>query len=117
MKDFSVDSMMTTELVAREEQSYYEDVPEDSEDVIIKGAYLVGTKDSKNPTIDFFILNPRRQVIYNRRRQAEGVFKVQATIPGQYTFIFSNLKVIQRIVANLILILVTQGQGFDLHYK
>eukprot|EP00347_Sterkiella_histriomuscorum_P017559 403348872 len=92
MKDFSPDQMFSTEILGKEEQSYYEDVQESQDEVIIKGAYFVGARDQKNPTVDFFILDPKRQVVYNRRRKSEGIFKISASIPGQYTFIFSNLK-------------------------
>ena len=42
--------------------------------------------------IDFFVLDPNYAVIYSRRRHEEGIFRFNTTIPGQYSFVFSNMK-------------------------
>jgi hypothetical protein len=44
-------------------------------------------------TIDFFILDQDRKVIYSRRKRSEGLFNFNVTKVGEYMFIFSNLKV------------------------
>jgi hypothetical protein len=59
----------------------------------MRGAYFVGSKGENYPTIDFFILDPQRKVVYSRRKKTEGIFRFNATITGAYSFIFSNIKV------------------------
>ncbi len=44
-------------------------------------------------TIDFFILDKDRKVVYSRRKRSEGLFNFNATKEGEYMFVFSNLKV------------------------
>jgi hypothetical protein len=67
------------------------------EQLLIRGAYFVGSGGSKeaasNGNIDFFILNEERQVLFSRRKRSEGIFAINCTAPGEYMFIFSNLKV------------------------
>lgn len=71
--------------------------------VYIRGAYFAGSSSEKKPIIDVFILDPNRKVIFSRRRMQEGIFRFNATVPGTYSFIFSNLKV--NITKNIWLIL------------
>lgn len=42
--------------------------------------------------IDFFVLDPNYAVIFSRRKHEEGIFRFNTTIPGQYSFVFSNMK-------------------------
>jgi hypothetical protein len=66
----------------------------EGEEVNIRGAYF--TSDStqdRNAVIDFFVLDDERRVIFSRRKRSEGIFSINATKPGEYSFIFSNLKV------------------------
>ena len=62
----------------------------------IRGAYFVGTSSTNNKLIDFFILDPNNRVIYSRRRKEEGIFRLNTTMAGTYTFVFSNMKVISK---------------------
>lgn len=41
--------------------------------------------------IDFFVLDPNYQVIFSRRGKDEGIFRFNSTMPGQYSFVFSNM--------------------------
>jgi len=60
----------------------------------LRGAYFTDSAStSKSSGIDFFVLDPDRKVIYSRRKRAEGIFSVNLTAPGEYSFVFSNLKV------------------------
>ena len=59
----------------------------------IRGAYFVGSSTSSNKLIDFFIVNPKNKVIFSRRKAEEGIFRFNTTLPGRYSFVFSNLKV------------------------
>lgn len=61
--------------------------------VEVRGAYFIGTKSEKSPTLDFFVLDPNKKVVLSKRKKAEGLIAFNATIPGQYSLIFSNLKV------------------------
>lgn len=60
----------------------------------MRGAYFVQSTQEEKPTIDVFILDPNKKVIFSRRKKIEGIFRFNATIPGPYSFIFSNVKVI-----------------------
>jgi hypothetical protein len=59
----------------------------------IRGAYFVGKSTTGNKLIDFFIVSPKSKVIYSRRKAEEGIFRFNTTMPGRYSFIFSNIKV------------------------
>jgi len=61
----------------------------------IRGAYFVGTSSTSNKLIDFFIVNPANKVIFSKRKAEEGIFRFNTTMPGRYSFIFSNVKVCQ----------------------
>ena len=50
-----------------------------------------GKSTEKKQLIDFFVLDPNYQVIYSRRGKDEGIFRFNTTMPGQYSFVFSNL--------------------------
>ena len=58
-----------------------------------RGVYFARGDNKEKGVVDFFVLDPKRQVMYSRRKKSEGVFSLTLTTPGQYTFIFSNLKV------------------------
>ena len=59
----------------------------------IRGAYFVGKSTTGNKLIDFFIVSPKNKVIFSRRKAEEGIFRFNTTMPGRYSFIFSNIKV------------------------
>ncbi len=73
---------------------FYQDIAEVNGNIVMRGAYFIGSRKDKNPSIDFFILDPSRRVIFSRRKKSEGLFNFNVTLPGQYSFVFSNLKVI-----------------------
>ena len=61
----------------------------------MRGAFFVNAEANikkEDRLIDFFILDPNYQVIYSKRKQEEGIFRFNATMRGQYTFVFSNMK-------------------------
>jgi hypothetical protein len=70
----------------------HEDAPEDQ--IYMRGAYFVNAKtsDKNEKLIDFFVLDPNYQVVYARRNHEEGIFRFNTTMPGQYSFVFSNMK-------------------------
>jgi hypothetical protein len=71
---------------------FYDDVPEGAE-VYIRGAYFMTAEKEGKPPIDFYIVDPTKKVIYSRRRKNDGIFRINATVPGAYSFIFSNRRV------------------------
>lgn len=61
----------------------------------MRGAFFVNTDANvkkEDKLIDFFVLDPNYQVIYSKRKQEEGIFRFNTTTPGQYTFVFSNMR-------------------------
>ena len=93
MANFVPSDMLTLELEAGEEVNLHEDATKDP--LYIRGAYFVNNKagmpkDKKK--IDLFILDPNYKVIYSVRQQEEGIFRINTTMAGQYTFAFSNMK-------------------------
>ena len=53
----------------------------------------MGSTTGKNKFIDFFVLDPNNKVIFSRRKAEEGIFRFNTTLPGTYSFVFSNMKV------------------------
>jgi len=37
-------------------------------------------------------VNPKNKVIFSKRKAEEGIFRFNTTMPGRYSFIFSNIK-------------------------
>jgi len=72
-----------------------------ADSMYIRGAYFVGKSTTANKLIDFFIVSPKNKVIYSRRKAEEGIFRFNTTIPGRYSFIFSNIKVFHLPLNNL----------------
>ena len=58
----------------------------------MRGAFFVGQSSTSNKLIDFFVVNPKNKVIFNKRKSEEGIFRFNTTVPGRYSFIFSNIK-------------------------
>ena len=56
-------------------------------------AYYVSSKDETLPKIDFFVNDPNKQLLYMNRKDSEAIFSFNTTIPGTYSFKFSNTKV------------------------
>lgn len=93
MTDFIPQIHFSTDLNGKSEDVYYHEVKE-GQSQNIRGAYFSGNKQGQDKgTIDFFILDKDRKVIYSRRKRSEGIFNFNATKEGEYLFIFSNLKV------------------------
>jgi hypothetical protein len=82
MADFLPEKMLSMDLYAKSDEVFLQDLKE-GENLQFRGAYFAGNiKEADKAHIDFFILNPDRKVIYNRRKQAEGIFSINATKPG-----------------------------------
>lgn len=58
--------------------------------MLIKGAYYVHGGASASP-INVFVQDPDKNIIYKRSGEIQGIILFNTTIPGEYSFIFSNL--------------------------
>ena len=65
-----------------------------SDPVYIRGAYFVGSSSTNNKQIDFFVVSPKNQVVFSKRKAEEGIFRFNTTMEGRYAFVFSNVKVL-----------------------
>ena len=54
----------------------------------IHAAYYTQTRGQ---TINMFIMDPQNQVIFKRSAEEHGILDFKTTVPGRYTFIFSNI--------------------------
>lgn len=54
--------------------------------------FFVGGEDPLNAKINMFILDPSNKVIYSKIKKQSGMFLFNATMPGEYSFVFSNMK-------------------------
>lgn len=112
MADFVPNDMLSVKLNPREEISLHEDAPDGS--IYIRGAYFVNAppgSQKKDRLIDFFVLDPNYAVIYSRRRHEEGIFRFNTTLPGQYSFVFSNMK--DRLLAKQVTLAIHPGVDED----
>ena len=66
---------------------------------LLRGAFF--TTGQGDTAIDFYVLDETRRVVLNQRKKTEGIFQFNATKPGHYMFIFSNLKVIFKRLISL----------------
>jgi len=92
MGNFVPDTHFSTEIKGKSDEIFYHYVNE-GEELNLRGAYFSTSKKDDKGAIDFFILDSGRRVIYSRRKRAEGLFNFNTTSPGEYMFVFSNLKV------------------------
>lgn len=53
--------------------------------------FIASSKDGEQG-LDFFIIGPNKRIVYSSRKRTEGIFSFNATLPGQYSFIFNNMK-------------------------
>ena len=61
-----------------------------TQSTLVKGAYYVhGGPDAK--PINVFVQDPQKAIIYKRSGEIQGIILFNTTMPGEYSFIFSNL--------------------------
>lgn len=95
-------------------QSLHEDAPE--EPIFMRGTYFVNveagsTPDTDHFLIDFFILDPNYKVIFSRRGKEDGLFGFNSTMPGQYSFVFSNMG--DRVYKKTVTLAIHPGYEYD----
>jgi len=88
MSNFVPSDMLTFDVPARKNEILFEDI--EIQGTSIKGAYFVSS--SEDADIDFSILGPGNQVLFNRKGKQEGVFYFTPNDTGSFSFSFNNKK-------------------------
>ena len=58
----------------------------------VRGAFFLGDQSHKF-LIDVMIIDPADKVVFFKRSTDEGIFRFNSSVPGTYSFVFSNLRV------------------------
>ena len=90
MHDF-VPEDMTNVLVERKSTEALFETISHMEPTKVKGAYYV-LGGSIEKTVSCIVYDPNRDVVYKRKGSAQGIILFDTTMPGEYTFIFSNME-------------------------
>jgi len=88
MHDF-VPEDMTNVLVEKSTTEALHEVINHVEPTKVKGAYYV-LGGSVEKTVSCIVYDPNRDVIYKRKQSAQGIILFDTTVPGEYSFVFSN---------------------------
>ena len=101
MHDFVPEDMTNVIVENRSTESLMETIGH-VEPTLVKGAYYVlgGNKDK---TVSCIVYDPNRDVVYKRKMSAQGIIIFNTTIPGEYAFVFSNMKAKQDLTVTLAL--------------
>ena len=88
MNDFVPADLITFEISGRAEEEFFEEIM--TVPSFIRGAYFVSSSESQD--IDITILDPLKNVVYQKAKRKEGIFYFDAKRRGTYSFIFKNSK-------------------------
>ncbi|CAE7728252.1 unnamed protein product, partial [Symbiodinium sp. CCMP2592] len=95
---FTPELLLTFPLPGRSDEFFYEDIPENSPPVLIRGGFFASASEETS-TVEFSITDPKGNVIFEKKDQvrfggnqtgkhvAEGLFHFMAKKSGTYTFI------------------------------
>ncbi|CAK9001479.1 unnamed protein product [Durusdinium trenchii] len=89
MEGFTPELLLTFPLPGRSDEFFYEDIPENSPPVLIRGGFFASASEETS-TVEFSIHDPKGNVIFEKKDQAEGLFHFIAKRSGTYTFIVSS---------------------------
>ncbi len=96
MVGFAPDHMFTFQVKSVDDMVLH-DHPLDRQDGVtqtrVRGAWYVNVDDGmsdEDSKISFMVLNPKDELIVHTLDVKEGIFAFNATMKGQYSFIFSN---------------------------
>mmetsp|Transcript_100698 Transcript_100698/g.139915 ORF Transcript_100698/g.139915 Transcript_100698/m.139915 type:complete len:254 (+) Transcript_100698:24-785(+) len=89
MEGFTPELLLTFPLPGRSDEFFYEDIPENSPPVLIRGGFFASASEETS-TVEFSITDPKGNVIFEKKDQAEGLFHFMAKKSGTYAFIVSN---------------------------
>lgn len=93
MTDFVPADLVSFEIAPRGHEEFYEvidDLPSK-----VRGAFFVSSKETKD--IDLVIYDPSKALIYESRKKKEDLFHFEATRRGQYVFMFTNHKYVEKV--------------------
>jgi hypothetical protein len=99
MRDFVPEDLTTFVVKANHAVTFYE-VINHQQPTTIKGAFYV--HDTKHQ-ISVFVQDPRKQIVYKRSEELQGIVIFETTTAGVYTFIVSNINGAQDITCTLAL--------------
>jgi hypothetical protein len=60
---------------------------------VFRGMFTAGSAVEEKPLVDFYIIDPSKKIVFNARKRFESMFNIEVTEPGQYSLVFSNLRV------------------------
>ena len=90
MADFQADLMVTVQVAPNSQEFFFEDVTEVG--VKLRGAFFVAPDKDRKSGIDFWILNPKGEKVYQQANKGESIFAIKAEMTGTYSFVISNNK-------------------------
>mmetsp|Transcript_170 Transcript_170/g.440 ORF Transcript_170/g.440 Transcript_170/m.440 type:complete len:268 (+) Transcript_170:90-893(+) len=111
MEGFVPELLLTFPLPARSDEFFYEDLPEGSPPVLIRGGFFASASEETS-SVEFSITDPKGNVIFEKEDEAEGLFHFVASDPGTYTFIVSNHKWLQEKMVTFAV-----GKGNETHLQ
>lgn len=89
MEGFVPELLLTFPLAARSDEFFYEDIAQDSSPVLIRGGFFASASEESS-SVEFSVTDPKGNIIFEKKDQAEGLFHFIAKKSGTYTFIVSN---------------------------
>ncbi len=93
MTDFVPADLVSFEIAPRGHEEFYEvidDIPSK-----VRGAFFVSSKETKD--IDLVIYDPTKTLVYESRKKKEDLFHFEAARRGQYLFMFTNHKYVEKV--------------------
>jgi len=111
MEGFVPELLLTFPLPARSDEFFYEEIPEGSPPVLIRGGFFAAAAEETS-SVEFSITDPKGNTIFEKEDEPEGLFHFVAKDPGLYTFILSNHKWMQEKMVTFSL-----GKGNETHLQ
>lgn len=91
LEGFEPDNLLKFDIEPQGEDTYYVHCEKPGKE--IKGIFMVSAENYNiDPVISVFIQDPSGKVIYAKKKRSLGQLKFQTTEPGEYKFMFSNIK-------------------------
>lgn len=110
MEGFVPELLLTFPLAARSDEFFYEDIAE-GPPVLVRGGFFASASEETS-SVEFSITDPKGNIIFDKKDDAEGLFHFIAEKPGTYTFIVSNHKWMQEKMVTFAL-----GKGNETHLQ
>lgn len=111
MEGFVPELLLTFPLAPRTDEFFYEEIPEGSPPVLIRGGFFAAAAEETS-SVEFSITDPKGNTIFEKEDEPEGLFHFVAKDPGLYTFILSNHKWMQEKMVTFSL-----GKGNETHLQ